>query len=229
MGGTRWGRSFFWLVSAGSALVAVVLLVPLVVPLQVFAPVLFVGLVGFIVFITWAAAHPTRRPADRRGGHTGWLVVVGILGALTVAAVLIAVRHTDSPGPEWVRAGTVSDLEREHVVYLSDAQVFVIDGPSGPVALSALDPHLGERIIFCRSSGWFEEPQHGSKYDGSGFYALGPSPRGMDRVGVRVVDGDVWVDPVRMTPGPPRNAEEPEARLGPFCVLGEGDAPGFSE
>jgi hypothetical protein len=136
MGETRWGRTFFWLVSVGSAVVVVVLLVPLVVPLQVLVPVLFAGLVGLIVLIARMAARPTQRPVDRRRGSTRWLVAVGILGALNVAAVLIA---------------------------------------------------------------------------------------------VRVVGGDVWVDPVRITPGPPRGAEGAEARLGPSCILGEGDVPGFGE
>lgn len=228
MGETRWGRTFFWLSSVGGAVgtgvLLILLLAPITIPLVV--PLLFAGLGGLIVLI---AIKPTQRPVARRIGSTRWLLVaLAIVAALDVTALLISTRHDDAPGPGWVRAGSVSDLEREHVVYLSDPKVFVVDGPSGPLALSAFDPHLGERILFCRSSGWFEEPAHGSKYDDKGNYALGPSPRGMDRVGVRVLDGDVWVDPVRVTVGPPRGAEEPEPPLGPSCNSGEGDFPGFT-
>jgi hypothetical protein len=231
MGETRWGRAFFWLASVGGAglvgVVLLLLLMPIAIPLVV--PILFAGLGGLIVLLVLLMAHPTPRPVARRRVSTRWLVLaLGILAALDVGALVISVRHDDAPGPDWVRAGSVSDLQREHVVYLSEPKVFVVDAPTGPLAMSAFDPHLGERILFCRSSGWFEDPQSGSKYDGLGYYTLGPSPRGMDRVGVRVVDGDVWVIPVRVTAGPPRGAKEPEPPLGPPCNRGEGDVPGFT-
>jgi len=231
MGETRWGRTFFWLASVGGAVVVGVLLVLLLVPIAIplVVPILFAGLGGLVVLLVRLMAQPMRRPAARRRLSTRWLVLaLGVLAALDLSALVISIRHEDSPGSEWVRAGSVSDLQHEQVVYLSGAKVFVVDAPSGPLALSAIDPHLGERILFCRSSGWFEDPQHGSKYDGLGYYALGPSPRGMDRVGVRVVDGDVWVDPVRVTIGPPRGAEKVEPPLGPFCNRGEGNIPGFT-
>jgi hypothetical protein len=231
MGETRWGRTFFWLTSVGGAFVVGVLLVLVLVPIAIplVVPILFAGLGGLVVLLVLLMANPTPRPVARRRVRTRWLVLaLGVLAALDVAALVISVRDDDAPGPEWVRAGSVSDLQREHVVYLSEPKVFVVDAPTGPLAMSALDPHLGERILFCRSSGWFEDPQHGSKYDGLGYYALGPSPRGMDRVGVRVVDGEVWVNPVRVTAGPPRGAKEPEAPLGPSCDHGEGDVPGFT-
>jgi hypothetical protein len=231
MGESRWGRPFFWLASVGGAIVAggvlLLLLMPIAIPLVV--PILFAGLCGLLVLLALLIANPTRRSVARRHVSTRSLVLaLSVLAALGMAVVVISVRHEGAPGPDWVRAGSVSELERAHVVYLSSAKVFVVDAPTGPLAMSALDPHLGERILFCRSSGWFEDPQHGSKYDGLGYYALGPSPHGMDRVGVRVVDGDVWVDPVRVTAGPPRGAKEPDAPLGPFCDRGEGDVPGFT-
>jgi hypothetical protein len=231
MGETRWGRTFFWLASFGGAVVVGVLLVMLLVPIAIplVVPILFAGLAGLVVLLALLTANPTRRPVARRRVSTPRLVLaLGVLASLSVAALLISVRRDDAPGPEWVRAGSISNLQREHVVYLFDPKVFVVDSPSGPLALSAFDPHLGERILFCRSSGWFEEPQHGSKYDGLGFYASGPSPRGMDRVEVRVVDGDVWVYPLRVTIGPARGAEKPEPPLGPFCNRGEGEVPGFA-
>lgn len=231
MGGTRWGRTFFWLASVGGAVMVSVLLVLLLAPIAIplVVPILFAGLGGLVVLVALLMAHPTRRPVAGRDVSTRALVLaLGVLAALGVATLVISVRHGDAPGPEWVRAGSVSDLQREHVMYLSEPKVFVVDAPTGPLAMSALDPHLGERILFCRSSGWFEDPQHGSKYDGLGYYALGPSPHGMDRVGVRVIDGDVWVEPSRVIAGPPRGAKEPEAPLGPSCDRGEGDVPGFT-
>ena len=58
MGETRWGRTFFWLVSAGGAIVAYVLLVLLLVPIVIplVFPIAFAGLGGLIVLIVIQAA-----------------------------------------------------------------------------------------------------------------------------------------------------------------------------
>ena len=67
----------------------------------------------------------------------------------------------------------------------------VVDPPQTPIALLAQSTHLGERLIYCRSSGWFEDLAHGTKFDRLGSYELGPAPRGLDRLATFVQDGVV--------------------------------------
>ena len=103
---------------------------------------------------------------------------------------------------------------------LPDVPAYVVaDPPQTPLALLALSPHLGERVNYCLSSTWFEDPVHGDKFDRLGNYMVGPAPRGLDRLATLVQDGVVWVNPNEITLGPPRGSQvafEPPA--GPFCT-----------
>ena len=90
-------------------------------------------------------------------------------------------------------------------------------------ALSQKCPHLGCRVPFCDSSGRFECPCHGSKFDIGGEWIEGPAPRGMDRYyphrgrGRRLV-----VDTSKLTAGPDRGRPPvPHAGQGPE-LPGEG-------
>jgi nitrite reductase/ring-hydroxylating ferredoxin subunit len=154
----------------------------------------------------------------RRRGH-GLLVVVVAAFALGATTVLLAkvFNEFDSPGSSWVRAGSMSEVQRHRVVYVPEARAFVVASPStNLLALYARSPHLGEAVRYCASSGWFEEQAHGSMFDGLGRYVLGPAPRGLDRFGVRVIDGSVWVDTSNLMLGSPRGSRDPHPS-GPFC------------
>lgn len=130
----------------------------------------------------------------------------------------------------WVTAGTLQALEREEAFYLPEERVFVVSNGGRPVALSALSPHLGERLVYCRSSGQFRSPGHGETFDRLGFYVLGPAPSGMDRVEIRVVGDLVQVKPESVTEGPARDAREPQKPAGPLCAIDAGESPpGFFE
>lgn len=78
--------------------------------------------------------------------------------------------------------------------------------------------HLGCRVPWCASSGWFECPCHGSRYNVWGEYQFGPAPRGLDRFPVLVEDGRVVIDTSTIVTGPSRGAgvlnEQP---AGPHC------------
>jgi cytochrome b6-f complex iron-sulfur subunit len=80
--------------------------------------------------------------------------------------------------------------------------------------------HLGCRVPYCQSSGWFECPCHGSKYNGAGEYELGPAPRGMDRFKIEITEGgDVLVDTSTVLLGPPRGTDTLRRGAdGPYCV-----------
>jgi hypothetical protein len=130
---------------------------------------------------------------------------------------LFSARDT-SPGAGWVRAGSVQEVRAEGVVLLSELPAYVVaDPPRSPITFLARSTHLGERIVYCQSSGWFEDPAHGTKFDRLGNYALGPADRGLDRLATLVQDGVVWVNPNEITLGPERGSHRVKPPAGPFC------------
>jgi hypothetical protein len=154
-------------------------------------------------------------PSSRRGSLLVILVVaVSLLLGFYVVRSLVA---EPSPGAGWVRVGSIQDVRSQGVVPLPEVPAFVVvDPPQTPIALLARSTHLGERLIYCRSSGWFEDPAHGTKFDRLGNYELGPAPRGLDRLATLVEDGVVWVNPNEVTPGPPRGSHDVKPAR-PFC------------
>jgi len=150
----------------------------------------------------------------------GRSLLVACVVAVSILVGLAVVRFLGSewsPGPGWVRAGSIEDVRSQRVVSLPDVPAYVVVAPPGsPIALLARSTHLGEPIVYCRSSGWFEDPVHGTMFDGLGHYELGPAPRGLDRLATLVQDGVVWVNPNEVTPGPPRGSRGIKP-IGPFC------------
>ena len=138
------------------------------------------------------------------------IALAAIVGIVIVAVALVLLGMADdSPGAGWVRVGPVQAVRARGVVPLRDIHAFVvIDPPRRPIGLLARSPHLGEPVVYCASSGWFEEPAHGAMFDRLGRYELGPAPRGLDRLATIVRDGVVWVNPTEITLGPPRGARD---------------------
>jgi cytochrome b6-f complex iron-sulfur subunit len=96
---------------------------------------------------------------------------------------------------------------------------------AGILALQARCTHLGCFAPFCESSGWFECPCHGSRFNRAGEYEFGPAPRGMDRYRLTVrpqIDGlpdRLAVDLDRLVTGPPRGVETIDSTPdGPHCT-----------
>jgi hypothetical protein len=158
------------------------------------------------------------RPPTQRASR---VVLVGAVAAsATLAGALVAVLSWshDSPGAGWVRVGSVEDVRARGVTSLPELTAYVVaNPPRTPIAFLARSTHLGERIVYCESSMWFEDPAHGTKFDRLGHYAAGPAPRGLDRLATTVLDGVVWVNPNEITVGPPRGAHPVEPPTGPFC------------
>lgn len=148
------------------------------------------------------------------------LVVGAAIGAsLTGLAILLFSRSDGSPGPGWVRVGTLDQVRTKQVLYVAELHAYVVADPrQSPIALLARSPQMGEPVEYCPSSGWFEDPAYGSKFDRFGRYELGPAPRGLDRMAIVVLDGVVWVDPTEITLGPPRGEKAAAAPAGPFCT-----------
>jgi hypothetical protein len=151
------------------------------------------------------------------------LVLAGVVAIIvaSVAAVRLLLTE-DSPGEGWVRVGAVQDIRAEGVVSLPDVPAYtVLDPPRTPITFLARSPQNGERIRYCPSSGWFEDPIHGSKFDRLGNYRVGPAPRGLDRLATLVQDGAVWVNPNEITLGPARGSDNGKPPAGPFCLGGD--------
>jgi hypothetical protein len=146
---------------------------------------------------------------------------IGIPVVIVVAAITYRVVARDpTPGPEWVRAGTVDEIARQGVTEIGDrAYVVSYDGLDPFAFAASYIDGIHETLSYCASSGWFYNEPHGTQYDVVGNYRLGPAPGStLPRVAVAVVGDDVWVDPAQRVPGPVPGATEVEQRpAGPFC------------
>jgi hypothetical protein len=145
---------------------------------------------------------------------------VAVVGA-TLTGLVIA-RSLGSVGDGWVRVGALEELRSREVVFLPRLDAYMVTDAHGtPVTLVARSTQMGEPVVYCPTSMWFEDSAHGSKFDRLGRYALGPAPRGLDRLITVVHDGVVWVDPSRELLGPPREDAAQIPPAGPFCVSGD--------
>jgi cytochrome b6-f complex iron-sulfur subunit len=120
----------------------------------------------------------------------------------------------------WLTEYPADALPKARVAYAK--QPSVLSGmESGVVALYQKCPHLGCRVPNCATSQWFECPCHGSQYNRVGEKKGGPAPRGMDRFGVAVTNGNLVIDTGAVFNGPPigTNTTGQEAE-GPHCIGG---------
>jgi hypothetical protein len=147
------------------------------------------------------------------------LPFAGALAAVLVVTAIVVVTSDGSDGAPWRSVGTIDDLKDREVLFLPELDAYVILGPDGtPVTLIAKSTQMGEPVVYCATSEWFEDAAHGSKFDAFGRYALGPAPRGLDRFPTVVRNGIVLVDPSRTLLGPPRTDAKLVPPAGPFCV-----------
>jgi len=167
------------------------------------------------------------------------------LGALSVFAVGLGQgslaylwpNRAGSTGGE-VAAGSLDEVlqffEREgKPLYNAEGRFYLVpydtSDPSNPyvaagvaaggvMALYQRCAHLGCRVPFCESSGWFECPCHGSRYNIAGAVTRDPAATGLSRFRTRIEDGQVVVDtsqPLAAPPGGSFTINQPPA--GPFC------------
>jgi len=113
-----------------------------------------------------------------------------------------------------VKAITSDSVPSDTVVEIRQARSYLTRVDDAVVALSWVCPHLGCRAPFCDSSGC-----HGSKFNRAGDYMEGPSPRGMDRFAVEIVDGMVIIDTSSTVAGlDPGKTTIDEPARGPHCT-----------
>jgi hypothetical protein len=145
-----------------------------------------------------------------------WLIAL-VIGMIVGAGVTGLLSADSRPGPGWHRIASMSELRNEEVLTVDGSGVILVLDRGEPIALSALDGR-GQPVVYCETSGWFQDVNHGSQFDRLGHYALGPAPRGLDRFAVLVLGDDVFVDRTQVMKGAPRYQPEAGERVGPFCA-----------
>jgi len=160
------------------------------------------------------AAEPGRVSTGRRGALKALVAVGGVAyaGAIVVpAAQMLAPKGGGAEGAaRWIRVGRLADIavgEPKRVVVIGDerdAYTVTRDEQLGSVWLlregekvtcfSAVCPHLGCSIDVNADKKSFNCPCHTSTFSLAGEALAGPSPRAMDPLSVRIVEGFVEVD-----------------------------------
>lgn len=164
---------------------------------------------------------------NRRGALKVFAAASGAIyaGALIApAARMLAPTSSDGTGKaRWIRVGRLADVkpdEPKRVVVIADekdAYTITRDQLLGSLwlvrkgdevkALSAVCPHLGCSIDMNADKQSYFCPCHVSKFSLAGEAVSGPSPRSMDPLDVRIVEGFVEVDFRRYRQGIPTKEE----------------------
>jgi cytochrome b6-f complex iron-sulfur subunit len=145
--------------------------------------------------------------------------LVAVAGAWTTWDILQPASPSGFGGK--IKDGKVVEVPSTTVETVSAAQAYVTKTPDdAPIALWWRCPHLGCRVPWCESAGEFECPCHGSRFNRLGEYRAGPSPRGMDRFAVEIVDETVIIDTGVITAGAPPGPEGIDEPVGPPCEGG---------
>jgi hypothetical protein len=144
-----------------------------------------------------------------------WAVAL-LIGLFLGVGIVMLVTQDVRPSPPWQRIGSLSELRNEEFLAVDGSGVILVRDDDEVLALSSLDGR-GQPVTYCETSGYFDDRNHGSKFDRLGRYALGPAPRGLDRFAVMVMGDDVYVDRSQVIPGPARYQPRAEEPVGPFC------------
>ncbi len=162
-------------------------------------------------------------PTSRRDFlRRGWKVGGGLLAIAAGWTGYESLRPLASAASgATIDLGSPSTYPAESATYLSQGRLFVANTGTEIFALSQKCPHLGCRVPFCDSSGQFECPCHGSKYNIGGEWIEGPAPRGMDRFALTVNPGTgtLVADTSKVIAGPGRGAKRfTRPAKGPSCL-----------
>jgi hypothetical protein len=171
----------------------------------------------------WAEGNGHRDlPRPGTGRRRSLITLLILLVALPVTFVVSSLL-----GPGWRPVVSVQTLEREDVIYIPAIRVFVVDENPDPVALSAVVEGDG-RAVFCRQTGLFQAPG-GVTFGRTGSLMSGSAPRDMHRVGARVQEGLVEVNPEIVIRGSPRPPGELITPIEPGCRVPGPERPqGFA-
>lgn len=132
-------------------------------------------------------------------------------------AYVVARPPGDAAGEHWVRVARLADLAEaaprrvaivadRHAAWITEkavelGSVWLTRRGDAVVALAAACPHLGCTIGAASDGVGFECPCHDSYFGADGVRQHGPSPRDMDPLATRIVDGFIEVDFRSYRPG----------------------------
>ncbi len=157
-----------------------------------------------------------RRDLLRRGWEIGGTLLGVSLGWTAYEALRPLAAAS---GGARITLGSPADFQPGTATYFNEGRLWLANAGGHFFALSQKCPHLGCRVPFCKTSGRFECPCHGSVYDIAGEYVQGPAPRGMDRFQLRLDNGMLVVDTGTLIPGPDRGKRDfLTPPLGPACI-----------
>jgi menaquinol-cytochrome c reductase iron-sulfur subunit len=174
------------------------------------------------------SAQEAPRPPGRRGALRILVGAGGLAwaGALAVPAARFLVPAAGEGGghERWIRVARLADLrpgEPRRLAVTGDLRaafsvsagqrlgsVWVVREGDRVRAFSASCPHLGCTVELRPDAPGFTCPCHASRFGAGGEVLEGPSPRALDPLAARVVEGFVEVDFRRFRPG---GAERVEA------------------
>ncbi len=156
------------------------------------------GILGIVVALTiWPSSGPKT------------LVEIGGIDDFPVGSITALEVRASIPEP-------IPGIFDDDTIEVDDNPIFVVnDSVEGLLALWARDPHKGCRVMVApddvTTGGCtpardiaFLTPCHGEKYDATGRWITGPSPRGLDRFGIAITDGRVAVNFADFRFGPQR-------------------------
>ncbi len=163
------------------------------------------------------AERPAESSSVDGGRRVALKALVALGGVAYAGAIVVPAASMLAPSAEggagkarWIRVCRLADLvegEPRRVVVVGDdrdaytvtkdqllGSIWVTKKGDAVTALSAVCPHLGCSIDLNGDKKSFSCPCHTSKFSLVGNAEAGPSPRGMDPLGVRVAEGNVEID-----------------------------------
>lgn len=160
----------------------------------------------------------TRRQVLR----TGWKIGGGLLGVAAGWTTFESLRPlAGAAAGAKLKLSSASNYPADTATYVTAGRLWIANTGTQLFALSQRCPHLGCRVPFCESSGHFECPCHGSKFDIGGEWIEGPAPRGMDKFELSMEGDSLVVDTSKLLPGPERGATAYfKPAKGPTCAPG---------
>ena len=148
-----------------------------------------------------------RNPKDAEATRRDFLARIGVGACLTAAAgsSLVTVDFLRPKvlfePPTSFKAGNAAEFPEGTVRFNKEQRAYVIGGPKGIYALSAVCTHLGCITRFLSDENAIACPCHGSRFDLEGSVTHGPAPRPLPWLEV-VADasGNILVDTAILIP-----------------------------
>jgi cytochrome b6-f complex iron-sulfur subunit len=169
---------------------------------------------------------PSAVGVTRRQFFNRSLVGLGGLGVTGLGGAVLAFLwpHSSVGFGSKIDLGRIGDVttrvrDAHQPLYVKEGRFYLVERGGELLALYQRCTHLGCRVPFCASSGWFECGCHAAMFNVVGEHTAGPAPRGLDRFPIDIVQGTVRVNTGNLLTGPPVGTETPgNEPIGPHCV-----------